>query len=331
MVRKTKIHILCTTFLLAAGGAGASTLPPVAALDSNATINFSAQDGLSVVGDLVAQYRTPTGGPVPYIFKTALTAGPATVTPDLTISTQAIQISAGTPPTEVCLPFIGCNTIPGIPAVNLPSFSVDLTPTIPLAGQSTIYDLTYVSPDLPLGAIFNFDFGTPLLGNALTFGDVVQDQFETGEASVNVSGGAGPFGATFTYDGVLQPGNDTILADYTLTGTGPGVLGAIESFALGILNDNTSVLLDLAYDLFLGTDPCATLGPLAGTCNTILAGLAPGDLIGGITLNSVLNFSADVSVSKSITPVPLPAAGLLLLGGLGAFGVAARRKRRKAA
>ena len=331
-----KTCALATTAAVAlmAGGAAASTLDPVALLDSTATVNFSAQDGLSVAGGLTAEYRTPTGGPVPYIFKTALDVGPATVTPDVTISTPAFTVNLG---------IFGSYNVPSLSA----SFNVPI-PVLP--AQANVYDATYVSPALPLGAIFGFDYGTPLFGFPLTFGQVVQDQFETGEANVNVAGGLGPFGATFDYDGTLDGSGEVITATYGLTTTDSGILGDIEAFALGLLNDGTTDLIGAAFDL-LGTSTiasgvCAGAGSALGfsgflagavneACADVVAGLVGTDFSGldgfGFTVDSLGAFTADVSVRNSITPVPLPAAGLLLLGGLGAFGIAARRKRRMVA
>ena len=311
---------------LTAAPVAASTLPPIALLNATGHVTLDSS-GLATTGVLDARYRQPPLGSRPYVFSTSLKLGPLTLTPSLTVTTPEVVISPGTPPTTQCLPIVGCVTIPGIPAITLDSQSLTITPSVPLASQGTVYDESIQSPPLPLGDIFAFDYGTPLFGSPLSFGQLVQDQFETGATEVNVAGALGPFGATFDYDGVLQPGGEQILADYAATLTGPGILGQVESFALGLINDNANLFAGLAYGLFLDTNPCGGFGPLQGACNDLLAGLDP-DLF-GLTVNSFGTLKAGYVVEKSIAPIPLPAAGWLMLAGLG--GLAALRRRRTAA
>ncbi len=308
---------------LGAGPAVAATLKPTALFEATGQLSLSSA-GLQTTGNLVAEYNAPPAGSRPYIFSTSLSFGTLSVTPDITITTPEIVIRAATPPTTTCLPFVGCVTIPGLPAITLPSQTLNVTPTIPLASLGTVYDVSYRSPDLPLGDIFAFDYGTPLFGAPLSFGELVQGQFETGATTVSVAGGIGPFGATLDYEGVLQPGGNVILGEYAASLTEPGILGTFETFVLDLINQNVDQFSTLAFDLFLGTNPCGGFGALVGVCNGLLDDLDPNAF--GIAVNSIGTLSADYTLSKSIAPIPLPAGGLLLLTALGGLVVARRRK-----
>ncbi|MBK6508395.1 MAG: hypothetical protein IPG06_02355 [Haliea sp.] len=82
----------------------------VAVLNSTGTIDASLQNGLSVKGDVDAQYRTPPGSPRPYEFKSSLDLGAVNVTPSIRVTTPEIVLVEES---EVCVPFFGCITIPG--------------------------------------------------------------------------------------------------------------------------------------------------------------------------------------------------------------------------
>lgn len=66
-----------------------------------------------------------------------------------------------------------------------------------------------------------------------------------------------------------------------------------------------------------------------GNFADIIASLTSGDLSFGIHLQGLPNDKSDSFVT-STTPVPVPAAGLMLIGALGGLGVLARRKRKVA-
>lgn len=309
--------IVCAALgaLAFAAPAVASTMQPTASLTSTGTLSLSATDGFTASGDLVAEYRQPPLGARPYIYSTSLSFGTLTVTPKITLTTPEILISeAG----EFCpLPWL-CFPVP---AVTLPPISLPINPSLPIASLGTVYDASYTSPNLAFGDLLAFDYGTPLLGAPLNFGELVQDQFETGDTTVNVAGGLGPFGAMFDYNGVLSGDGTTITGDYNLSLTGPGILADLEAFALDLLNDNTDQFVDIAFDLFLASDPCGLLGQ---ACIDALEALDSSEF--GINVTSLGTLTADYKLAKSITPVPLPAGLPLLLAGLG--GLAFMRKRK---
>lgn len=311
--------------MTAAAPATASTLQPVASLVSAGSLSFNPQAGLTLSGELTAEYRTPTGPAVPYIFDTGASLDRVTVIPDLTLTIPSFQILTFTFP-EVNF---------AVPAVSLP---------LPQLGLGTLYDLTYVSPPLPLGAVFNFDYGSILFGVPLSFGDVVQNQFETGAAFVSAAGTLGGFSGSYLYDGtLLSP--DLIVADYMLNISNPGLFGAMESAALGFVNDFLADELDgmlgYAYGEFLATDPCVSLLNLTGSgvaatiarnaCRSGLNAFDPAGLGLDVRLDGMGTITADYTKWKSITPVPVPAALPLLAGGLAVFGVMGLRRRKRAA
>jgi hypothetical protein len=303
---------------LISGPAAAATLNPVALFESTGVLSLDSA-GFQAVGDLTAEYHAPPTGSVAYVFSSELSFGTLTVTPEITLTTPEITLSAAIP--GQCLPFF---CFPGVPAVVLPSQTITVTPTIPLASFGTVFSGSFQTPEIPAGDVLAFDYGTTLFGTPLSLGELVQDQFETGATAVNVAGAVGPVGATFDYSGVLQPGGEVILANYVLGLTGPGLLGDIEAWALDLLNDNSDMLTGYAFDLFLATDPCGGFGPLSGTCNTLVGGLAPDSF--GLTVNSFGTLTADYTLTKSVSAVPLPAGLPLLLAGLGAIGLLRRRK-----
>lgn len=319
---------LLTASLGAALLAGPAAALPVstASLAYNGTISFNASTGLSVTGDLNAQYRTPPDGPArPYQFNTSLDFGELTITPELTVTTPEIVLFPGS---ETCIPGFGCVTTPDI---TLPSQMTSLTPSITLTDLITVYDLSYTSGELPLGNIFNFDFGTPLLGDTLTVDDLVQAQFETGATTVSETGLViGPLMSNYNYMGALQPDGETILGSYELDVYGPGLLAELEAALLDIINDNTALLSEFALQGLLASNPCGNLGIGQSVCNDVINGLDSADLL--VTVDSLGTLSSEFSLMKSIVPVPTavpaPATVTLMSVSLVLMGLTSRRRRK---
>jgi hypothetical protein len=69
---------------------------------------------------------------------------------------------------------------------------------------------------------------------------------------------------------------------------------------------------------------------IVGDFASIISALTSGELRFGIHLQNLPGGATD-SYVNSVTPVPLPAAGILLIGALGGLGLASRRKKRVAA
>ena len=150
---------------------------------------------------------------------------------------------------------------------------------------------------------------TPIAAGAVTVvndGDSVA--ISTGSdfiGDVDAFGGAGSFVVNFT--------SATDPLDATASATiGPVVAGTFTDLVMSWVSDATdAVLASVAV-----TDPGAALG-------TTFA--SPSDLVQRLEItwtDSLDGASFDIEVSA----VPLPAGGFLLIGALGALGVARRRK-----
>lgn len=68
---------------------------------------------------------------------------------------------------------------------------------------------------------------------------------------------------------------------------------------------------------------------VVGDFSSIISALTSGELRFGLHLQGLPGGASD-SYVNSVTPVPLPAAGILLIGALGGLGFASRRKKRLA-
>lgn len=135
--------------------------------------------------------------------------------------------------------------------------------------------------------------------------------------------------------------------DYTFTvdaadAPQPGVAVAVNLIFNGVVEGLTMnwATADMAYDsatdMFVGAATVLASGPF--TFTDLGAGATAATLVLNTlfedpdTLSQTLNFGFDsfsgtsFSVSIDVAAVPVPAAGFLLIGALGALGVARRRK-----
>jgi len=124
----------------------------------------------------------------------------------------------------------------------------------------------------------------------------------------------GPGGTGFTFGG----GQNILPAGDTITGTIDFTTGAFDLLFRG--NDAVaSLVMFTDFQESLGIAPSSTLTSIFGTTDN--------------WDRSVLAFLPDsgtFSTSATIAPVPLPAAGWLLLTAFGGLGLAARRRRKAA-
>ena len=307
---------------LAAGAVDASPLP-VALFDSSGTMSFSAQGGLVITGGLTAEYNGAPNGTRPYVVEASLETGNAKLTPSVTVGSPDLSIP-GIPGSEVCV-FGVCTTLPGTSDIPVPSVSQTFDLPIPLPLDVSLFDESWTSPPVPLGQALAFDFGNMLIGQSLSIGDMVRDQFEQGATDWSFAGSLGPIDGTIDYFGTLA--GNTISATYELVIAAPAILGQLEDQALGLLNDNVGLFADLAIEAFLGNIDCESLTG-AFLCN-IVRDLPIGDDGLNIALNSLGTLSADYHFSKMIAPapIPLPASLPLLLAGTALLAVFRRRRR----
>lgn len=319
----TAITLLTAALGTALMAVPAAALPvSTASLAYTGTIDLNASSGLQVSGNMDAQYHTPPDGSKPYEFSTSLDFGAVSFTPDITVTTQEVVLIPGR---EICV-LGSCYTTPDI---SLPSQVIDLAPSIFLSDPISVYDESYTTSNMPLGDIFTLDFGSPLLGEALTIDDLVQTQFETGATTINETGSiAGAFTSDYNYAGTLQPDGSTILGNYQLNVAGPGLLAELEAALLGLINDNTELLAEFALEALLATEPCGALPIGQNECNDFFAGVDASFL--QVTVNSIGNFSTEFSLLKSISTVPTPATLPLVAFGAVLLGTVGRRRGRKA-
>ncbi len=328
MKRVSKQLILAGTAALLAGAASAATVPsPMATYESTGTASFNLADGLIIRGTSTATYQRPPLGDRKYTYQATVGHGAVTLSPNVTVSTPAFT----TPGVEIppfCIPFLGCSEGGVTPGVPVPAQSFDLDLPIPVASGATLFDATHTTERMPLGNVMAYDFGSWIFGHPLSFGDLVQDQFETGATTVSKSGSLGSIEGMFTYDGVLSDSRDTITADYELRITAGELLAGLEGFALGLLNDNIGALADQAIDALLAE---------IGICDFALIGDAICDRLGEdgfvtLTANSIGTLSTSFYISKSVTPspIPLPFGLPLLASGIGLLGLVNHRRKRMA-
>lgn len=114
-------------------------------------------------------------------------------------------------------------------------------------------------------------------------------------------------------------GNSVSNALYFLNSSSANTL---LSFASLIPNDPTPFSnASLSYSVNGGAFTSIALGALAPTFINVLSGQSV-EILATMTANY-----GGANLDYTLSPVPVPAAGLLLLGGIGAFGTLRRRKK----
>ena len=114
-------------------------------------------------------------------------------------------------------------------------------------------------------------------------------------------------------------GNSVSNALYFLNNSSANTL---LSFASLIPNDPTPFSsASLSYSVNGGAFTSIVLGALTPTFIDVLSGQSV-QILATVTANY-----AGAKLDYTLSPVPVPAAGLLLLGGIGAFGTLRRRKK----
>ena len=191
------------------------------------------------------------------------------------------------------------------------SLIVDVTTGQALSGSGTINSSLYVNAGSPPTAIGNRPFFLVTLGNC-----------PTTTSNCGMPGGLGSGGEPFTWrdsDGTDLPGDTSFSLTNPYVSTGNGGL----LFAVGSPGQHTYNVNNHNYDSFL----IGANGP--GAWGEFLSEGGDPQSTGDSKDSQVFENvgSGGTMAITGVTPVPLPAAALLMLGGLGGLGAFARGKR----
>lgn len=157
----------------------------------------------------------------------------------------------------------------------------------------------------------------------------------------------------FTYTGDINfatnSGDATTINSWLATGSNPGTVSNLDpgvgglTQSTGNINNGTatttfylfSIMLDGAFDFTVNHDDGIAfyddgnlIGASVGPTSEITTNI--GGFNGGLLEILYVATNSDPSVlNVDVAPVPLPAGGLLLIGGLGGLGFMARRRRKQ--
>lgn len=188
--------------------------------------------------------------------------------------------------------------------------------------------LTVSSTGFQFDSLTDFDLVTPSVGPS----DNRLGTFSFGPVPSLVGYYLTSASITFTArDGDTGPGESDV-NDLAL-GLGPGGGGSVtrvtpvllNGFLNGVNSTATNSATFLEGDL-LGSEITSLLAGSGGSLLFYLVDLDEGGNRIGFRIQDAPNFSLTLNFAQS-TPVPVPAAALLLLSGLGAVGFTMRRRR----
>lgn len=190
-----------------------------------------------------------------------------------------------------------------------------------------------------LAAIVSIAIAAPASAATVTVAGVVENgDFFTNVLPVSTSGsvGVGVTGTTVgrqrdLYAGTTLAGNpyNVVRRNGSMTYSLKGYVGTSFALIIGTVDRVNFVTINGkngATDVVTGTAIRKLPGYVAGMPNVILK-IVSDINFSSVTLSSRVNSFEHSFNPPEIAPVPVPAAGLLLLAAMGGLGIAARRRK----